>query len=216
MTTPRIDLSPTAMKDIRHPDILVDIGRKVSAGMTWAEVAESLETELGIKSSPAYVETIYARYATRRNEILTGDNQLRDQVKQEILDWKYQLQKINKQTWEILEDAQMKPEQKLKAMAEVRQQLELQNKIVERMENTFTSKAMNSMDITRLVFAQLSQLEKEGMIKILRMPGAVVEAPFVYKEDAVSIAPVVVTPTEGMENYIDGEVEETEELEEED
>lgn len=217
MTAKRIDTNPVAMGDIRHPDILIDIGKKVSAGMTWAEIAESMEKQFAIKTSPSYVEKIYQRYAARRNEILSGDAALRDQVKQEILDWKGQLQKINTQTWQILEDVSMKPEQKLKAMGEVRAQLELQNKIMERMENTFASKAMNSIDITRLVFAQLQQLEKEGMIKILRLPGTVVDTPFKVQEPQT---PVESTPTSTetlpeMENYIDDPIDEGNTIEEE-
>jgi hypothetical protein len=200
-----------SLGDIRHPDILTDIGRKVSAGMTWAEIASTIEQEYGIKCTPAYVEKIYGRYAVRRSEILNGDSLLKEQVKQEILDWKSQLGKINTQTWEILNNMEMKPEMKLKAMAEVRQQLELQNKIMERMENTFTSKAMNSMDITRLVFSQLAQLEKDGMIKILRMPGLAKDASF-------SVKPVATpnVPEEELKNYIDERVEKTVEEDDQD
>ncbi len=157
--------------DIRHPEILKFIGKCVSSGMGWNGVARAIEKDYATKTTSVYVKKVYETYVQRRSEIIEGDQDLRDGIKDEILNWKDQVQKINQVTWQIINDMDTKQENKIKAMGEVRKQLDLQSKILDRMENNFSKQEMNQLEMTKFLFTQLKKLEEDGMIKILQLPG---------------------------------------------
>src|SRR3990167_3151220 len=128
--------------DIRHPEVLIQIGKMVSSGMTFSAIAKNISETFKIHSSPTVIKKTYEIYVARRNEVLQGDLQLKENVKQEILNWKDQLAKMNKMVWEMIENAETEGI-KLDAMKEVRQQLDLQNKILSRMEDSFNNQVVN-------------------------------------------------------------------------
>ena len=170
-------------KDIRHPDILVKIGKMISSGMSYPSICNSIKDEWGINTTANYVKKVYETYSARRTEILQGDLELKSEIKQEILDWKDQIGRLNRMTWSLLDEA--KGDLKLKAMREVRGQLELQNKILGRLEDSMTGKVINRIQITQDVIRTLEQLEKDGMITILRRPGEIIDVPLEKKEEYV-------------------------------
>lgn len=157
--------------DIRHPEILKFLGKCASTGMSWPGVVRAIEKEYDVRTTPAYVKKVYETYVQRRTEIIEGNEELKEDIKNEILNWKDQIHRINQATWEIINNLDTDPDKKIKAMAEVRKQLDLQNKILDRMETNITQQDMNKIEMTKFLFAQLKKLESDGMIKILAIPG---------------------------------------------
>ncbi len=142
------------------------------AGNGWSEIAKIVSKEFELQVTPNTIKNIYQTYIVRRREILEGDQQLKGELKQAVLDWKDQLTRANSIIWEVINNLRAKKKNRdlLHALDRLHSQLYLQNKILTEMNKNVSVTQFNTIEITQTVMNNLKELEKGGFIKVLRLP----------------------------------------------
>jgi hypothetical protein len=157
---------------LAQPKILQKIGKLHSAGMSIAAICQKLRQENGINAGYAAVKSAIRTYSTRGTEILAGDEQLKGEIKEIVLDTKKQLKEINQLIWDLLntarEQGKLKLQAAINATQEIRKQLEFQEKLLGRMEEGIDYKKMNVVAMTNILVENLTVLQESGYIKILK------------------------------------------------
>jgi len=155
---------------IRNPDILVKMGKAYSAGMSISKIQEMIEKENGIKAHTDTIRKNIELYKTRRTEIIQGDQELKKDIENIILDTKTQLTEVNNLMREILNDARVKKELRIAAANQILHQLEFQQKLLTRLTEEVKIQQVNKITISQTVINSLESLEKDGFIKIIKSP----------------------------------------------
>ena len=164
-----------------EPKTLQKIGKLRSGGMSFQGIANRLIQEDGIKTGYMAVKRAYEIYSTKSKDIVAGDNQLKTELQEVVLDTKNQLKLINESVWEVLRNSG-KDGITLQATREILKQLEFQEKMLNRMEEGFDFRKANKIEITQIVVNSLESLEKAGYIKILNKPGETINLEKMKKE----------------------------------
>jgi len=162
--------------DLRKPEILKEIGKLRSAGMGFKGIAEHLATKFNLDPEPSKttVRSAYKVYSTRRTEIIAGDEELKGEIRESILNTKNQLTKLNDIVWDII-DTTEKSENKLAAAKEILNHLRFQEQILNKLTQSFDTQTLNKIEVTKIVVNNLEQLERDGFIKVLNRPGKVID-----------------------------------------
>lgn len=150
--------------DIRDPDVLREIGKLVSSGVSYTGIAEQLKTK-GIETTAQTVKRVYDQYSHRTTDIIAGDKELKAMIKADVLGVVDQLKAINAVTWDIINDLQAKqkqPDSVLKALREIRGQLELNVQLSERLTNTVDFGKVNKVELTQNIVNIYEKLKKDG------------------------------------------------------
>ena len=157
--------------DIRKPEVLKEIGKLRSSGMSFQGIAKTLSGKYGLKKpNHASVQKAYEVYASRQGEVIAGDEELKQGIKEAVLDTKDQLVKLNEMVWDIIKDAETSKD-KLNAAREILNQLRFQEQLINKLTEGFDFNNLNKLEVTKIVVNNLEQLEKDGYIKILTNPG---------------------------------------------
>lgn len=143
-----------------------------SAGNNWAEITRTINSEYHFNISANNLKNIYDVFIVKRREIVEGDEQLKGELKQAVLDWRDQLKRANDLVWEVIHElrAKKQPEKVLQALDRLHSQLYLQNKILNEMNKSVSVTQFNTINIVQAIKTHLPELEKQGFIKILDLP----------------------------------------------
>lgn len=157
---------------LAEPEILLKIGKLHSAGMSVSAICQKLRQENGIKAGYAAVKSAIKTYSTRGTEILAGDDELKGEIKEVIINTKKQLKDVNELIWDLInvarKDGQLHLKTAISAVGEIRKQMEFQEKLLNRMEEGIDYTKMNSVHMTQIIVDNLTVLQESGYIKILK------------------------------------------------
>lgn len=152
--------------DIRRPEILTKIGKLASAGLSWTYIADMLKKEDGIDAAPQLVHKVYEEFTHRTTAIIAGDQKLKDLIKADILGIVDQMKAINSTAWDILAELQQskvrQPGTMLKALKEIRGQLELNMRLSERLTSSVNLDKVNKVELTQNIVNIFEKLKKDG------------------------------------------------------
>jgi hypothetical protein len=172
---------------LAEPEVLKKIGKLYSSGMSYAGIAQKLREEDGIDCLGSQVRKVHSIYQVRSQEIIAGDEELKNEIKETVLNTKKQLKEINKLVWELIEKARaegkLNLENAIPAVREIRTQLELQEKLLSRMEEGVDFRNMNKIQMTQIIIENLQVLERDGYIRILNNPGEIIDLEKLKKFD---------------------------------
>lgn len=157
---------------LKEPDVLIYIGKCFSSGMGYNAITKAVKRKYDITSSYHQVRKVVQIFQSRQSDLITGSNELQEMVKGVILDTKTQLEKLNEECWAIYEE-QQDSGMKLVTMREILKQLEFQEKVLSRLSKQFggnTQPKINKLEMTQVIVNSLEDLEKQGVIKILKNP----------------------------------------------
>ena len=161
--------------DLRSPEVLTEIGKLRSSGMSFNGIAKEISRTFNLKEPTVLaVQKAYNIYSSRSSEVIAGDDELKKGIKEAVLDTKDQLVKINSIVWEIIQSAET-PKDKLGAAKEILNHLRFQQQLITKITEGFDFKNMNRIEVTKIVVNNLEQLEKDGFIKILNKPGQIID-----------------------------------------
>lgn len=162
----------TTSETLKTAKGLKRIGYLRALGKNWPEITRDVNEEFHTEVTIGTVQKIYETFAVKRREIIEGDQQLKSELKQTVLDWKDQLKRANDIVWEIIDNlkAKKKTQELLKAIDRLHSQLYLQNKILNEMNKHVSVTQFNTVEITQVLTKNLAELEKQGFIKILHLP----------------------------------------------
>ena len=118
--------------ELRDPKALKKLGELKSAGNSWVEIKNILESEMGIKTSVPTIQSAYNIYISRSSEIITGDEELKNSLKEAVLDTATQLKEVNNMMRDILKQARTLTSDKISASKEILNQLYFQEKLLNR------------------------------------------------------------------------------------
>jgi len=160
---------------LRESNNLARLGELVYKNYSWKYIANKLSQELNIKVGEKAVKNIYDEYKAKRTEILTEDEELKQDVKNTIIDVDDQLKRINNITNNLLDnlidDGYEDKDMVLKVVREVRGQIDLQTSLVKKLTEGFDEHKISEQKYIKMSLDNLEQLEKNNYIKILRKPG---------------------------------------------
>lgn len=154
----------------QNPAIAEFIQQRHGWGCSLRQIEQDVEQQFGVHYAPNTIRAYILSLGSITKSVLDGDSQLKEQLKDRILDTIEQLRKINDQTNEILEKAK-KDETKLQAIKEIREQLFFQEKILNRFMSGFDVEHISRIEYTKIAVNNLDELERCGYIKILKKPG---------------------------------------------
>lgn len=157
-------------EDLRDPKTLAKIGKWRNKGKTWNTVEKKVKEDLGIDACLSTIKKVYDEYSARSAEVVAGDKELKNTLKQAVLDTANQLEEINNVMKEILAQNRNKPEQKIAAAKEILSQLRFQEKVLDRLTRGFDMDKINKIEYTKISVNNLKELEKAGYIKIIKDP----------------------------------------------
>jgi len=164
---------------IAEPEILVKIGKLHSSGMSISGIRAKLKEENNIDAGFMAIKSAIRTYSTRSTEILTGDSELKKEIKEVILDTKSQLQAVNELVWDLIKEAKDQGKLNLQtavpALKELREQLRLNEEIMKRMTDNVDFRQMGKIEMTQIIIEKLEVLEKQGYIKVLNQPGSLIK-----------------------------------------
>lgn len=153
------------MEDPHSPRILNKIIDLRARGISFIQISEILLAEDNIHLSPTNVEKNYNKYIIRRPEMAAQDSESRKLLTKEIISTVDTLKKIYQKVMEILEDPNQRGLVTIAAAKEIREQLELQSKLLGALDNKVTNQ-YNFVKLTQNIVNTLEGLEKEGLITI--------------------------------------------------
>lgn len=160
---------------LRESNNLARLGELVYKNYSWKYIANKLSQELNIKVGEKTVKNIYDEYKAKRTEILTEDEELKQGVKNTIIDVDDQLKRINNITNNLLDnlidEGYEDKDMVLKVVREVRGQIDLQTSLVKKLTEGFDEHKISEQKYIKMSLENLEQLEKNNYIKILRKPG---------------------------------------------
>lgn len=164
--------------ELYEVDVLKRIGELRATGTPFTVIALKLKEEKGIDVTPTTVSSAYDKFVGKTSEIIASDDNIKRELLKPILDTANQLKKINEFTWDIIDDFETENSDKLKAIKEIRGQLELQEKILNRMSESLNPTNISKLEYTKMSIKNLIELEKQGLITINRR----MDEPIILKE----------------------------------
>lgn len=155
---------------LKEPDVLVYIGKCYSSDMGYSAIAKAVKRKFGIEANNQQINKVIAIFKNRQSDLIYGNNELQEMVKCVILDTKSQLERINNECWKIFDEFDKKKESsmKLAAMRDILKQLEFQEKLITRLSGSIIKPKINKLEMTQVIVNSLEDLEKQGIIKILK------------------------------------------------
>jgi len=162
----------TKMSKLKEPEVLVYIGKLYSSGMNYSEIVEKVREKFGIEANSTQIKKVITIFKSRQSDLIKGDNELKNMVKWTILDTKKELEKIHQECLDILEEAKRIKDFKsrIAAVREIRGQLEFQEKLQQRLTGSLDGAKINKLEMTQVIVNSLEDLERHGVIKILKNP----------------------------------------------
>jgi len=160
------------MSKLKDPDVLIYAGKLYSSGMNYSDISRNIQEKFGIEANSTQVKKIIALFQNRKSDLIEGDNKLKQMVKGAILDTKKELERIHQECIDILDEAKRIKDfrSRISAIREIRGQLELQEKIIQRITSIGGGSKINKLELTQVIVNSLEDLEKQGVIKILKKP----------------------------------------------
>lgn len=157
----------TAITELKRPEIFFDIGRLISVGNSYTEVADKINQKYGLRANNEQIREVYNTYVTRRKEMIDADKEIQEGLRKDLLNTREQLLASNKKVWEIIDKTKY-DDTKIKALKEVREQLVFQERLIHKLMEGFRPEKADTIMLTQVVVNSLDQLEKDGFIKILK------------------------------------------------
>lgn len=177
--------------ELVHPEMLKKLGKWRSCERPWVAIQKDIENELKRKITIPSIQKAYEVYSRRSAEIISGDEDLKGMLRDTVIDQTEQLKEINDFVRQLMREmlAESSRDTKagqvmLNAAREIREQISLQAKLLNNMQEGFNFKQINQVEYTQISTNNLKELEKEGYIRILRRPGEVYD---VEAKEVVSI-----------------------------
>jgi len=189
--------------NLRSPIALKKLGELRGTGMSWTAIQQTIERELEIKASLPTIQNAYKVYCARSSEIVAGDDELKNTLKEAVLNTADQLKEINNIMMGILKEARTASGDKIAASKEILNQLYFQEKLLNRISQGFDWGKISRVEYTKISINNLEELEKAGYIKILKKPGM------------MNVTPNGMPPKEE-ETIVDAEYQDNNTLKEED
>jgi hypothetical protein len=166
-----VNPNPTLNEEMRSEKTYKKIGELYSKGISWQGIADILEREDGIKTTPAFVSKVFEDFQVRSHEVMHQDEDVKKMAKDLILDNISQLKAINDLTWGILKKQSTADEVKLSGVNQILNQLKYNDDRIAKFEKFFDTNKMSLLEQARLMEKWLKGLEEAGYIKIISMPG---------------------------------------------
>lgn len=159
-------------EEIRNPEVLTEIGRAVGTGMDWTALKKHLKNKYNIEANVRTIKAVYSTYVVRRGEIINGDKEIKQEIKEEvqdtILNTRDTLKKIHAFTDQLLERAKGKDDRlALDCAKEILNQLSFQEKLLNKMQAGINVTNLTKIDMVQIVNTQFDQLQKSGHVKVV-------------------------------------------------
>jgi hypothetical protein len=158
-------------EELRTPENLAKIGQLRGSGNSWAMIQRELSTEMTTRPSIDAIKSAYEVYSSRSAEVITGDETVKEVLKEAVLDTAGQLQEINNMMREILSQSRTQTGEKIAAANQILKQLSFQQKILETMQSGFDWDKVSKIEYTKVSISNLKHLDEAGHIIILKEPG---------------------------------------------
>ena len=136
-------------------------------GMGYRRIAQVLTREFPETYSHMWVKRYFEEHNNELAQIIVENPDIREQLKEEILNTTEQLRMANEEAWRIYREAGSAAG-KVKALQLVLDQLKFQNQLLMKLEKAANSiTTINLIQIADQINEKLEDLEKKGYIKIL-------------------------------------------------
>jgi len=163
-------------ENIRTKEIIKFIADEVARGISWRGIARDIEVNFGIHSNYVTVKSVYNQYLSKGME---SSDEIGKEASLQIVNIKDQLTKINKLTNDLL-DKYRKLEAEdpditninviIALMREIKEHIVIQQKLTERLIDAKKSVNVSNIYLTKVMVQNLHEWEKQGMVKIIKMP----------------------------------------------
>lgn len=203
--------------DLRDPTVLKKIAELKSAECSWQHIIDTLEADMGIKTSIPAAQNAYNVFVSRSSEIMAGDEALKGVLKSVVYNVSDKLKKIGDKMDQILDMNRATPDQWIAASREILNQLCFQQKMLNTMQQSFDWGKISKIEYTKVSTVNLEELDKADHIIIIRKPGLPPLAPaFIAKlrkmiEDEYAKYGITIEVEEKKEEEENGETDTIEE-----
>lgn len=163
---------------LKEPDVLIYIGKCYSADMGLNAIAKAIKRRFGIDATYHQIRKVVAIFKNRQSDLIKGDRDLQGMIKGVIIDTESEIRRLHKECVSILEEAKyiQNFNARISAIRELRSLIELQDKLLSKLHGTLDGSKVNKLELTQIIVNSLDDLEKQGIIKILKNPNNPLES----------------------------------------
>jgi hypothetical protein len=154
--------------ELYEPEILKEIAANRATDIGWNIIQLKLKDKFKIDATTQAIKKAYDTYVSKTSEIIATDCEIKYALTKPILDTADQLKKINEITWHMLKNIDINDIVKLGALKEIRSQIELQEKLLQRINQSLDPTQISKIEYTKISVNNLAELEKQGIITINR------------------------------------------------
>jgi len=162
---------------LRERENLIFLGELVYKSFSWPYITKKMCEKLELDITETQVKKIFEEYKAKRSELLTEDEELKQNIVNTIIDVDDQLTRINNVTNTLLDnliaEGYEDKDMVLKTIREIRGQIDLQTNLVKKLTDGFDEHKINEQKYIKMSLDNLQELEKNHFIRILRKPGEI-------------------------------------------
>jgi hypothetical protein len=156
------------INELYEPEVLKEIGASRALGQGWNVIQLKLKEKFDIDTTIEPIKRAYNKFVSKTSEIIATDEEVKRALTKPILDTAEQLAKLNKITWDMINNDDIEDKIKVSVLKEIRSQLEMQERILSRINMSLDPSQISKIEYTKISIQNLSELEKQGKITIHR------------------------------------------------
>jgi intein-encoded DNA endonuclease-like protein len=151
----------------KNPKIANRVEQLKGQGFSLRDITKRINQEFGLEISHQTIANYFQSRGILTSKMIEGDQNLKEDIKKQVLDVLVQLKEINKQMWELMHKTE-KDGLKIGVAREILRQLEFQQSLLEGLQTKTVINYTNHVELTQNIVKNLNQLEKSGYITINR------------------------------------------------
>lgn len=163
-------------EELRTTKVIEFIGSKVALGLGWSAISREMKEQLNITASSQTIKKIYTAFVDKGR---IENEKINEEINQSVINVTEQLNKVNKITNELLDKYYQIEKEGINSknlfnvvalINEIVKQIMVQEKILERITASNKTTTVSNVYMTKIMVNNLSEWEKQGFIKVIKMP----------------------------------------------
>jgi hypothetical protein len=161
------------IKELRNPEVLEEITKMRALGSSYKAISDYLSTEFNLDVHQNSIRKMYTQLGKTSTNMIKANDEVKAILQSEVLDTTTELKMLTTRLHNMLDELEdsknkNKVPHMIMAMAEIRKILELQAKLMQKINDQPKAQHINYIDQSVKIIGQLEGLEKEGFIKVLK------------------------------------------------
>ena len=175
---------------LNSPEILTKLGKLQAQGLSWESIKNTLKRENNIDASIPTLRDRFKLYCTRSAEVVAGNDIVKQEFTNVILDSVAQLKRVNEFCNKIMDEPKSTNDDILGACREILNQLYFQYKILTPLQQNIDWSKVSRIEYSKISIENLDNLENSGYVILIKRPGVGDEVEHILKTSIEEISEI--------------------------